>query len=547
MRRVGHEGYPVVKDDRVVGLLTRRDADRAAEHQLNDIRIQDVMIEGVVTLTPDDSVATLEQLMVHSGWGQIPVVDDLGAPIGIVTRTDLIKHWARTHPSTSNTTPEIDPETLATVLGHPVADLIRIIASHAQASNTAIYMVGGVVRDVLLRRKNLDIDFVVEGDAIAFTESLAAQFMGTVHSHQPFGTAKWILDDDASTQLNLALEDIPHHIDFATARFEYYEQPTALPTVYSSSIKLDLQRRDFTINTLAVQLSPSEQMWNILDFYGGIEDLNEGLIRVLHSLSFVDDPTRILRAVRFSERLRFVVDPRTADLIKGALPMFKRITGERIQNEITLILRESTPERGILKLQALGVLEALHADFRVSPHLRDYFETCRTVSFPFACNEQDITRRYWHMMMIGIPTHSVMEICDRLGLGQNLIKSMTSTATVLNHPEDYFAPDLKPSERTHQLERLPLISLEIAWLSLHKEPEKQTILENYINHWRHQKPTINGNDLKQMGLPPGPQYKRILDALRAGWIDGDIQNEDQETAYLHNLIAQGTDTPHDGS
>lgn len=546
VRRVGHEGYPVVEDERIVGLLTRRDADRAAEHKLEKIHIRDVMIEGEVTLTPDDSVSALEQLMVNSGWGQIPVVDEDHKPIGIVTRTDLIKHWARIHPSTSNEIPEISPETLAIVLGDPVAELIRIIASHAQASNTAIYMVGGVVRDILLKRKNLDIDFVVEGDAITFTETLAEKLLGTVHSHKPFGTAKWLLDDDVSEQLNLSLDDIPHHIDFATARFEYYEQPTALPTVYSSSIKLDLQRRDFTMNTLAVQLSPSQQMWRILDFYSGIEDLHEGLIRVLHSLSFVDDPTRILRAVRFSERLHFVIEPRTADLIKGALPMLKRITGERIQNEITLILREESPERGILKLQALGVLEALHPDFRVSIHLQDYFEKCRTVSPPFECEEHDITRRYWHLMMIDIPPESVTEICERLGLGRGLITSMTATAILISQTEDILNPTAKASELTHHLEKLPLISIETAWIVLQDHPEKQAILENYMNNWRHKKPTVNGNDLKQMGLPPGPQYKIILDKLRAGWIDGEIQNAEDENYYLNRLITQDTSN-HDES
>jgi len=538
IRRVGHEGYPVVSQNRVVGLLTRRDADRAAEHNLKSLKIRDVMIEGEVSLTPNDSVSALEQLMVNSGWGQIPVVDDDGKPIGIITRTDLIKHWAQTHPNISLSLPEITFETLTDVLGHPVAQLINTIAEHAQQTNTAIYMVGGVVRDILLNRKNLDIDFVVEGDAIAFTESLAEQLHGTVHSHKPFGTAKWILDEPVTETLGLSLDDIPHHIDFATARFEYYEQPTALPTVYSSSIKLDLQRRDFTMNTLAVQLSPQEQKWRILDFYGGIDDLEDSLIRVLHSLSFVDDPTRILRAVRFSERLQFVIEPRTADLIKGALPMLKRITGERIQNEITLILREETPERGILKLQALGVLEALHTDFRVSIHLREYFARCRTTSPPFDTEDHDITRRYWHMMIVEITTDNVATICEHLGLGRNLINSMTATANLLQNKDSIINPSNKPSEITHQLEQMPNIAIETAWYVLADDPRQQ-IIEQYMSIWRHQKATTNGNDLKQLGLPPGPQYKTILDKLRSGWIDGEITSAQDETYYLHKLIEQG--------
>jgi tRNA nucleotidyltransferase (CCA-adding enzyme) len=536
IRQVGHEGYPVVEDNRIVGLLTRRDADRASEHKLDTLQIRDIMIEGNITLTPNDSVSSLEQLIVNSGWGQIPIVNSDGEPIGIVTRTDLIKHWAMTHPSYQAETPAITPDDTITILGTPVAQLIEVITQHAQVNDISIYMVGGVVRDLLLKRKNLDIDFVVEGDAISFAETLAQKFEGTIHSHKPFGTATWILDETVAQILELSLDAIPHHIDFATARFEYYEQPTALPTVYSSSVKLDLQRRDFTMNTLAIQLSPQQQMWRILDFYGGIHDLNEGLIRVLHSLSFVDDPTRILRAVRFSERLKFVIDPRTAQLIQGALPMLKRITGERIQNEITLILRENTPERGILKLQALGVLEAIHPDFQVSVNTLDYFELCRTHQLPWDTAEEELTRLYWHIMMVGIPSKSVEQICNRFLLGRGLTESMVATTSLLEDMTKFAHPSIKPSQITKFLEKMPEISLQVVWIASNEQAPVRQSIEQFMTIWRHQRTTINGNDLKQMGLPPGPQYKVILERLRFAWLDGDITTPDEEQDLLHQLI-----------
>ncbi|MCA9915600.1 MAG: CBS domain-containing protein, partial [Anaerolineae bacterium] len=303
LRRIGHEGYPVLDANRVVGLLTLRDADKALEHGLKEATMRDVMLSGTVTLTPHDSVARLEEVMVASDWGQIPVVDEREQLIGIVTRTDLIKHWAQKHPARAPETPHIELASAEQILGISNIALIETVSALAQKSGLPLYMVGGVVRDLLLERPNYDIDFVVEADAITFVESLAATYGGDVHSYRPFGTAKWLLDETAAEKLGVKLEQLPDHLDFATARSELYEHPTALPTVYNSGIKLDLRRRDFTINTLAVQLSPQGAMWRVLDFYGGLHDLERGMIRVLHSLSFVDDPTRIIRAVRFAQRL----------------------------------------------------------------------------------------------------------------------------------------------------------------------------------------------------------------------------------------------------
>ncbi|MBZ0292399.1 MAG: CBS domain-containing protein, partial [Anaerolineae bacterium] len=332
LRRIGHEGFPVTADGKIIGLLTRREVDRAVEHGLGNLTIREIMTAGEVTLHPYDSVQALEQKMVESGWGQIPVVDDHDQLIGIVTRTDLIKHWANTHPAHAQEEHRFSIDRIEETLGTSVAQLVRVIAEHAQSSRLNLYLVGGVVRDLMLQRPNYDIDFVVEQSGIEFARSLHDSFGGDIHSFQPFGTAKWLITDEVVSNLKIDRDQLPKHIDFATARNEFYEHPTALPTVYRSSIKLDLQRRDFTINTLAIQLSPETASGQILDFCGGEADLQAGLIRVLHSLSFVDDPTRILRAMRFKRRLGFTIEARTAELISTALPMLRRITGERIRN-----------------------------------------------------------------------------------------------------------------------------------------------------------------------------------------------------------------------
>ena len=205
-----------------------------------------------------------------------------------------------------------------------------------------LYAVGGFVRDLLLAQPNFDLDLVVEGDAIRLAQELVAATGGRLRSHRRFGTAKWILPAELAGENG----QLPDSLDFVTARTEFYEHPTALPTVERSSIKQDLHRRDFTINTLAVRLTP-DRWGELLDFYGGREDLEDGVIRVLHSLSFVEDPTRILRAARFEQRFDFEIEPRTEELIGDALDLLDRVSAERVRHELELILAEAEPERAL--------------------------------------------------------------------------------------------------------------------------------------------------------------------------------------------------------
>ena len=260
------------------------------------------MVAGEVWFTPCDSVEVLHSIMAEYGWGQMPVVES-GEVIGIVTRTDLIKLWST--PAKALSIEDEISQRLSRALSPVTLDLMRHISHTADQMGYSIYFVGGLVRDLLLGLPIGDIDIVVEGDAITLARRLSRLFGGRIRSHGRFGTAKWLMDD-ADTQValvqQLALPDqrgelddqngLPTAIDFVTSRTEFYTHPTALPEVERSSIKQDLHRRDFTINTLAIQLNP-EHFGELLDFYGGEADLRQGFIRVLHSLSFVEDPTRI--------------------------------------------------------------------------------------------------------------------------------------------------------------------------------------------------------------------------------------------------------------
>jgi tRNA nucleotidyltransferase (CCA-adding enzyme) len=533
MRRIGHEGFPVIDQGRIVGLLARREVDRAMEHGLNDMTVRDIMESGEITLKPNDSVFALEEMMVESGWGQIPVVDDQQKLIGIVTRTDLIKHWARTHPTktTVHAAETFSLEQIGRVLGEPAAKLIDLIARHAQEKSVNLYMVGGVVRDLFLNRPNLDIDFVAEGSAIELAKDLCEHYGGEVHSFQPFGTAKWILDP---TMLD---GELPAHVDFAGARYEFYEHPTALPTVYQSGIKLDLQRRDFTINTLAIQLSPATGP--VLDYYGGLADLRTGRIRVLHSLSFVDDPTRILRAMRFERRLNFKIEDRTAELMTTALPMLRRITGERVRNELDLLLQEHEPEHALLNLQARGVLENIHPVFQVDQGVARCFQIARQEYAPWHTDHIGTPELYWHIIFARIDSMGDLAgLSERLLMSKKMADSLFDAAMLYRQMRNLDWSQIRRSQIAEYLKAYSEVAILTGWLIAADFPVVRDHIQRYMLEWQHIQPILNGNDLRDMGLKPGPCYSVILKRLRGARLDGETQNEADERKLVEQWVEE---------
>lgn len=544
LRRIGHEGFPVLDDGRVVGLLTRRDADRTTEHGLKEAIVRDIMIGGAVTLTADDSVSTLEQTMVNADWGQIPIVTPDNRLIGIVTRTDLIKHWAKIHPTTQPRYDRAGDELVTEALGAHLASIIAQIAQIAHERTINLYIVGGIVRDMMLKRPNDDIDFVTEISAIEFAEAIAEKFGGELSNFRPFGTAKWMPSAQSAQLLGVPYEALPHHIDFATARNEFYQHPTALPSVYSGSIKLDLHRRDFTINTMAIQLSPQTHANRILDFYGGMNDLQNGVIRALHSLSFVDDPTRILRAVRFEQRLGFTIENRTTELIATHREMLRRITGERVRNELTLLLREESPERAILALHERGLLVAIHQDLDFPSSANDDFITIRHTSTDNFCKTVDLFPQdilstapdslYWLLWMKHIHLEKLANICERLLFGQKQINQFRMVSDVFHAPHILEDSHSTPSQIVTRLDGLSDWGLVALWVN-GSDVAKDRI-GRYMTTWRHIQTTITGDTLQAMGIPTGRHYREILGKLREARLDGVTDTLQSEQALLDQLL-----------
>ncbi|HUF40050.1 MAG TPA: CBS domain-containing protein [Anaerolineales bacterium] len=527
MQRFGHEGYPVVLEGAVIGLLTRRAVDRAVNHKLN-LSVREVMDAGAVTIPVDATVEALQRLMTETGWGQIPVVEpDSGSIIGIVTRTDLL-NMLSPQPALAGRIRLADR--LDAALVPPYRGLIHRVAEAAHEQQVAAYLVGGFVRDLLLDRPSLDFDLVVEGDAIALARLLARKYGGRVTTHRQFGTAKWHLAhglDDG--------EAGPETLDLVTARTEFYTHPSALPTVARGSIKLDLHRRDFTFNTLAVRLD-GPHYGDLHDYWGGLHDLDRRLIRVLHSLSFVDDPTRMLRAVRFEQRFDFEIEPRTLELLEAAAGLLARVSGDRIRHELDHIFAQPRAARMFARLGELGLLEAVEPGLEKVPGglmfaarlPEDHWDLPAEIRG----DPLEAVLPYIHWWLDQPPAEA-RRFSRRLKLKQRVERTLLDACRLWAD-----LPDLEgaaPSRITHRLDEVDRLAVFTVRSRLGDAPLAAAI-DTYARTWRHVKPETDGSRLAERGLPAGPVYKSILTRLRSAYLDGKIRTPQEESALLDELI-----------
>lgn len=526
MARYGHGSLPVVDGaGRLVGLFTRRDLDRALHHGLEGASVEKYMWKGPVTIPPDLPVDKVRRCMVDNDVGRLLVVDGDGVLQGIITRTDLLKLWPEVR------VPEQEPvenwtDRLREALPTAVWDLLRHAGKMAEEVGFSLYVVGGFVRDLLLGQPNLDLDLVVEGDAIALAKELARRLGGRARSHRRFGTAKWILER--------ADGGLPRHLDFVTARTEFYEGPTALPTVEASSLRQDLYRRDFTINTLAIGLS-GEKEGRLFDFFGGQRDLERRLIRVLHNLSFIEDPTRIMRAVRLEQRLGFTIEPRTMQLLEDAMGqgLLERTTGERIRHELFLILEEGEPEQALRRLDRLGVLE------RISPHLiwTDWLEGCfRRVREESEGEERSVL--YLALLCYDLPSAEVEAMIVRYRFRARQSQVLREVGQLRREALPALsAGGLLPSQVYRLLRPFSATALRVLWLA-EEEPVVREAVGDYLERLRFVRPALNGNDLRAAGLVPGPRYKEVLGALLAARLDGRLHSRAEEESFVKEYMAK---------
>lgn len=537
MQRYGHEGFPVIGENGgVLGMLTRREIDKALQYDRGDAPISNYMHRGEIVVAPSDPVERLQEVMMQHDVGQVAVVEG-GEIVGIVTRTDLIKLWAqpRHQPPVGDLATEVRQ-----ALPEPVLDLVLKASELAKEKGYSLYLVGGFVRDLLLGKPHLDLDIVVEGDAIALARALSEVVGGRVHFHDRFGTAKLIFDGQRGS---LA------YVDFTTARREFYEYSTALPQVVRSSIKQDLYRRDFTINTMAISLD-EDTFGELLDFYGGERDLKEGLIRVLHNLSFIEDPIRILRAVRLEQRLGFRLEEMTEELISDALEWLDRVGGERVRQELEAVFEEDEPWKPLRRLSELGVLA------QISPLLvwNEWLEA-RVVEYPAAVGRWRKARPDDHGGPgLGLPTlamtylalvglraqeENVRGLAQRLKLSNDDTEFLVEVNRLGSVLSSLGEAVLSRSAIYHLLWPYSPGAVFVGWLASEEGLPKKR-LQVFHSELRSVTPLLDGNELKDMGLPPGPLYAEVLGALRDARLDGKVKTLEDEKRMARRLVDEAT-------
>lgn len=530
---------------RCTGLIDSQITQKAISHGLAGAPLTDYMRRNLKTLPVTATLRDITTVIVGARQRLVPIVSDGGSVVGVVSRTDLINIFAqepgRMNPTDRAPKSRIMGKTMRDRLPKDVLDILEKAGALGRSRQTPVYVVGGFVRDLLLKTPNHDIDLVVEGDGIGFAKAFAGVLGGRVRVHKKFLTSVVIFPGADGRE---------ERVDVATARLEYYESPAALPTVEHSSIKMDLYRRDFTINALAIRLD-CEPMGEIVDFFGGQKDIRDRVIRVLHTLSFVEDPTRCLRAVRFEQRYHFRIGPATEKLIKNdvSLKLLDKLSPARLFNEFEHICAEETAILCIRRLHELGILQAIHPQISINPDKKEMLIRTAKVMAWYRLLYIDEEMRPWlvyFLVLCSSLTYAVtLEVFRRLGIPpalKNEVLGCREKARSLRSSLKRLTanPGFKVSALCAMLRPLP-VEFVLYLMADMEVPETRRALSRYITVWRTEKPGADGSDLKKLGLAPGPAYGVILQRLLEAKLDGTAASPEEQLALARQLAAQAMD------
>jgi len=536
MTRYGVNALPVVKDGSFMGVITRGVVEKGIFHGLGSNRCADFATSDALTTGPDRPIPEVEKEMIEHNQRFVTVLSE-GRIVGAVTRTDILRSLYENFLRKSKVSPRERASGEAySGFGRSIARLLKeklpvhtyeLLVTAGEVGDElgfGVYLVGGCVRDMLRGVENPDIDIVAEGDGIALARTLAKKTGAKTTVHQKFGTAQVILP--------------LLRLDVATARTEYYESPAALPKVETSSIKKDLYRRDFTINTLAVKLN-TKNFGLLLDFFGGQRDLKDKLIRVLHNLSFVEDPTRAFRAIRFSERFGFKLTKHTENLIKLALRMniFEKLSGYRLYDELILTFMETYPIKALKRLSDYGLLKVIHNSLAFSSGLEEFLQSVHDsiswfdllfleeryekgmlylAALLYKLNKEE---REAALGRLAVPLKPREHILKTLNIAQNIIKKLKADS---------------PVHIYHTLKDCDIEAMLFS-MALSQDSDNKKAISRFLLELRDIKPLVKGGDLKKIGIPPGPVYSDVFRKIVDEKLMGRLATREAELTFVRNI------------
>jgi len=517
------------------GYVTRQVVEKAVFFDLGHVPVKEYMHIEFSVVSPGASLNEVQELIIKNKLRILPVMAQ-GKVVGVITRTDLLNIlvggpvipdflYESRHASNFMKKKNM-ARMLKERLPRRIIDLFREFGRVADMLGYNAYLVGGLVRDVFLKHANLDVDIVVEGDGIRFAREFAEHHDVRIRSHKKFGTAVLIFPDGFK-------------IDVATARMEYYESPAAPPIVETSSLKMDLLRRDFTINTLAIKLNKRDY-GTLMDYFGAQKDLREKVVRVLHNLSFIEDPTRVFRAIRFEQRFGFKIDKLTLALIRNAVNInsFKDLSGRRLFLEVKLLLMEQEPLKAIERMNELDLLQFISHEIKLTNGFRTLLEEIRGVlswfNLLYLDEPYDPWKVYFNGLTSALDSKALHQLAERMQMvdldSQRLVSQRSEVNRVLDRLFRY--------EGDNNYELYTLLTQYdteiLLYIMARANNERiKKLISLYFTKLKSTVIDLKGRDLLALGFKPGALYKEIFNSLLEARLNNLISTRKDEVKFVN--------------
>lgn len=563
--RYGHSGLSVVDErDRLVGVISRRDLDIALHHGFGHAPVKGYMTSPVQTITPETLLPDIESLMVRYDIGRLPVIQD-GMLLGMVTRTDILRQLHQLKQPQGDRPQDAISTSIQTRLEKAVpphlSQLLTAAAQEAEKNQWQLYLVGGAVRDLLMTPVGESVSFkefdlVVDGVLNTKIASVGGALATGLQRRYPEAQLQVYGQFQTATLIWHSETDLgPFSMDIATARSEFYPYPAANPEVSISSVRQDLYRRDFTINALAIRLTSRPQMIHtggeLLDFFGGIDDLKNKQIRVLHPNSFIEDPTRIFRAIRFASRLGFELGEQTLFYLQNAIASGiyhpnhehnnRPALQSRLRNELKYIFQESHWHSALSLIQQTDALVCLHPDLHLTAKIKRQIAIAIAWQVSVHAHAEEIPPRWLMVLQVlltQLGAEARSQIAEQLNLPEKVQDRLKDFDAASQRCQS-LSESIQPSQVVQTLKGMDddLIMLCAAQSKI----LSRRYLWHYLNTWKAIAPVLNGNDLIQLGYRPGKDFRAILDFLQAATLDGQCPNRETAIALVQKTYPQATD------